>query len=234
MIIFWFCVKSLAEYLELMRQGKLGEVERPKKCNCGKANSFWVHGSYLRWVEAFADKAKIKITRFKCKVCGNTVSVFPCFVIPGYRYAMEVVADGIEGYATTATTYRNEATKLGIGPSPSQLFKWVAFFLKKTGQLLLDVQERCVSNSIFIPEDELEQAEIAKCPNAWKAQLPGKDEQLHGLAKLVAFCMVLLKQSAPVKVLQQLGRQFLQDVEEMKQIFTSQIIFLSTPHTVKP
>ena len=115
MIIFWFCAKCLAEYLELMKRGKLGEVERPKQCNCGKANSFWVHGSYLRWVEAFADKAKIKIYRFKCKVCGNTVSVFPCFVVPGYRYAMEVIADGIEGYATTATTYRDEATKLGIG-----------------------------------------------------------------------------------------------------------------------
>jgi hypothetical protein len=231
MIIFWFCVKSLAEYLELMRQGKLGEVERPKKCQCGKTNCFWVHGSYWRWVEAFAEKEEIEIHRFKCSICGKTVSIFPCFVVPGCRYAMEVIAGGIEGYATKATSYRNEA-KLAIGPSPSQLFKWVAFFLNRAPQLILDVQGRCIYNSI--PEDELEQAEIADCPNAWKAQIPGKGEQLHGLAKLVAFCMVLFRKNASTTVLKELGIRFLQDVEEMQRIFTRKINFMSTPQTVKP
>jgi hypothetical protein len=231
MIIFWFCVKSLAEYLELMRLGKLGKPERPNKCKCGKKNCFWAHGSYWRWVEAYTESAEIKIQRFKCCFCGGTISIFPCFVVPGRRYAMEVIAGGIEGYATTATTYRNEATKLGMGPSPSQLFQWAASFLKKQ-QLILDVQARCISNSI--PEDELEQAETAECPNSWKAQIPGKSEQLHGLAKLVAFCKALFRNIAPTAALKELGIQFLNDVEELQQIFTSQIIFMPTPQRVKP
>jgi hypothetical protein len=232
MIIIWFCVKSLAEYLELMQQGKLGKPERPNKCKCGEKNGFWAHGSYWRWVEAYTESAEIEIQRFKCHFCDKTVSVFPCFVVPGYRYAMEVIAAGIEGYATMATSYRNEVKELGIGPSPSQLFQWVASFLKKTPPLILDVQGRCISNSI--PEDELEQAETAKCPNSWKAQLPGKDGQLNGLAKLVAFCMVLFRNIAPTTALKELGIQFLNDVEELQQIFTSQIIFMPTPQRVKP
>jgi hypothetical protein len=145
---------------------------------------------------------------------------------------MEVIAGGIEGYATTATTYRDEVTKLGMGPSPSQLFKWVASFLDKAPQLILDVQGRCISNSI--PEDELEQAETAECPNSCKAQIPEKNEQLHWLAKLVAFCRVLFKKSAPTTILRELGIQFLDDVEEMQQIFKNQIIFMPTPQRVKP
>lgn len=233
MIIFWFCAKSFAEYLKLMQQGKLGKAERPKECKCGRKNCFWAHGSYWRWVEAFTESAEIEIHRFKCNFCGGTISVFPCFVIPGRRYAMEVIAAGIEGYATTATTYRDEATKLGMGPSPSQLFQWVAFFLdNKTQQLILDVQARCISNSI--PEDKLEKAETAQCPNSWKAQIAGKDEQLHGLAKLVVFCRVLFRNNTLTTVLKELGMQFLNDVEEMQQIFKNQVIFLPTPQRVNP
>lgn len=232
MIIFWFCAKCLTEYLELMQQGKLGKAERPKECKCGKKDCFWVHGSYWRWVEAYTESAEIEIQRFKCCFCGGTVSVFPCFVVPGHRYAMEVIAAGVERYATTATTYRDEVTKLGMGPSPSQLFKWVAFFLDKAPQLILDVQGRCISNSI--PEDELEQAETAECPNSWKAQVPGKDERLHWLAKLVAFCRVLFRKNIPTTILKELGIQFLDDVEEMQQIFKNQVIFLPTPQRVKP
>src|ERR1700677_2277343 len=99
MSIIWFVAKSLAEYLKLMDEGKLGQPERPKECKCGERNCFWAHGSYWRWVEAFAESEEIEIHRFKCRFCGGTVSVCPCFVVPGCRYAMEVIARGVEGYA---------------------------------------------------------------------------------------------------------------------------------------
>lgn len=232
MIIIWFVAKSLAEYLELMRQGKLGKPERPKECKCGETNCFWAHGSYWRWVEAYAESEEIEIQRFKCCYCGGTVSVKPCFVVPGRRYAMEVIAGGIEGYATTTTTYRNEVTKLGMGPSPSQLFWWVACLLSKIQELTFDVQARCISDSI--PEEALKKAETAECPNSWKAQLPGKDQQLHGLAKLVALGKALFKADASATVLRELGMHFLNDVEEMQQIFTNKVTCKTTPQRTKP
>lgn len=232
MIIFWFTAKSLAEYLKLKDEGKLGKPERPKNCNCGKSNCFWVHGFYERWVEAYAESKKIEIHRFKCSFCGGAVSVLPCFVVPQCRYAMEVIAGGIEGYATTETSYRKEVTKLGMKPSPSQLFRWVACLLNKTEELILDVQARCISDSI--PEEELEKAEIAKCPNSYEAQLPGKDQQLHGLAKLVAFGKVLFKVDASVTVLRELGMFFLKDVQEMQQIFKREVVNKKTPQRMKP
>lgn len=232
MIIIWFVAKSLAEYLELMRQGNLGKPERPKECKCGERNCFWAHGSYWRWVEAYAERRKIPIQRFKSRCCGYTASALPCFVVPGRRYAMEVISGGIEGYATTATTYRNEVAKLGMGPSPSQLFGWVACLLNRIQELTFDVQARCISDSI--PEEALKKAETTKCPNSEKAQLPGKDQQLHGLAKLVAIGKVLFKGDASATVLRKLGMHFLNDVEEMQQIFTKKVICKTTPQRTKP
>jgi hypothetical protein len=45
---------------------------------------------------------------------------------------------------------------------------------------------------------------------------------------------VLFRNIAPTTALKELGIQFLNDVEELQQIFTSQIIFMPTPQRVKP
>jgi hypothetical protein len=232
MSIIWFVAKSLAEYLKLMEEGKLGKPGRPKECKCGERDCFWVHGSYRRWVEAFAERAEIEIYRLKCRFCGKTFSIMPCFVVPRCRYAMEVIAGGVEGYVTTKTSYRQEVVKLGIGPSPAQLFQWVKGLLGQAQVLTFDVQARCISWSI--PEERLEKAEAAECPNSWKAQIPGKGKQLDGLAKLVAFSKVLFKAGEKVPVLKELGVQFLEDVNEMQQIFKSKGISKTTPQSVKP
>lgn len=232
MTIFWFIAKSLAEYLKLMKEGTLGKPERPKECKCGERNCFWVHGVYWRWVEAYAESEELEIHRFKCRYCGGTVSVYPCFVVPGCRYAMEIIASGVEGYATKKTSYRREVVKVGMGPSPSQLFRWVKFLLNQVQTLTFDVQARCISDSI--PEEGLEKAEAAECPNAWKAQIPGKGKQLHGLARLVAFSKVLFNPGEKVPVLKELGMHFLEDVNEMQQMFKNKGISKTTPQSVKP
>lgn len=233
MIIFWSVAESLAGYMKLMECGKLGTPERPRRCHkCGGRDCFWAHGRYWRTVEEGGQSEELEIARFKCSVCGRTVSALPWFVIPGRRYAVKTVAQGIEGYATQPETYKDGVTKLGAdGPSPAQLFCWVSLLVGRVKELLLDVQSWCVSD--LIEEDELLKCEAAECPNASKAQIPGKGQLLDDLAKLISYGSALFKGSEK-NVMHGLGMQFVQDVEQMQQIFAHRGLWKPTPQRIKP
>jgi hypothetical protein len=233
MIIFWSIAESLSGYVKLMECGKLGRPDRPRRCQkCGGEDCFWAHGRYWRTVEEGDESEKLEIARFKCSECGKTVSALPWFVIPRRRYAVKTVAEGIEGYATQRETYKDGVTKLGAdGPSPAQLFCWVSLLVERVEELLLDVQSWCVSASI--EEDELLKCEAAECPNAPKAQIPGKGQLLDDLAKLVSYGNALLKGSKQ-NVMNGLGMQFLQNVEQVQQIFAHGRLWKQTPQRIKP
>jgi hypothetical protein len=233
MIIFWLVAESLSVYQKLMESGELGAPERPQRCaRCGGRNCFWAHGWYERTVEENGQLDELEIARFKCSVCGKTVSVLPWFVIPRRRYTMKTVAAGVEGYAGRRETYKEGATKLGAeGPSPAQLFRWVSLVAERAMELLLDVQAWCVSAEVT--EDELLDCEAAECPNSWKAQIPGKAQLLGHLAKLVAYGKKSCK-GTKENVMHGLGMQFLQDVEQMQQIFAHDGLWKQTPQRMKP
>jgi hypothetical protein len=230
MIIFCFSVKSLDEYLK--QKEKIGKAERLKRClNCGEWDCYWRNGGYRRKVDEGGESVEIFVERFECRWCGKTVSVLPCFVVPKRRYTMKLIAQGVESYATTPTSYRQAAGQLGIRPSVSQLFKWVALLSGRASELLLDVQRQCVSS--FAEDEELEAADRVICPNAWKVQIERKDDQLNALAKVVSFGKVLLQKTEDT-VLARLGMLFLRTVEGMQQIIAHQNYWKSTPQKMKP
>ncbi|MGH2480713.1 MAG: hypothetical protein ACRDHW_13745, partial [Ktedonobacteraceae bacterium] len=102
--------------------------------------------------------------------------------------------------------------------------------LARVNFLVLDVQGRCVDAAV---EDEaLEKGELAKCPNAENAAIPGKGLMLNGLSKLVAYGRLLHEQT-PI-VMQHLGMDFLENVEQMQQMFAHEALWLQTPHSMKP
>lgn len=233
MIIFWFVAESLSVYQKLMEREELGAPGRPQRCTkCGGRNCFWAHGWYERTVEENGQFDEIEIARFKCRVCGKTVSVLPWFIIPRRRYAMKTIANGVQGYASRRETYKEGATKLGAeGPSPAQLYRWVALVTERAMELLLDVQAWCVG--FEVTEDELLACEAAECPNSRKAQIPGKAQLLDDVARLVAYGKKTLK-DAKQDVMHGLGMQFLQDVEQMQQIFAHDGLWKQTPQRIKP
>jgi hypothetical protein len=233
MIIFWLVAESLSSYVKLTESSKAETAERPRRCHtCGGQDCFWAHGSYRRTVEEDGRSDKLEIARFKCSVCGRTTSVLPWFVIPRRRYTVKTVADGIERYATKPETYKEGATKLGPeGPSPAQLFRWVALLVERVTELLVDVQAWCVSDAV--EEVELLTCEAAECPNACKAQIPEKGHLLGDLAKLVSYGRSFFK-GARENVVQGLGMKFLHDVEQMQQIFAHRNLWKPTPQRMKP
>lgn len=231
MSIFWNAARCLSEYIDLRDRGALGEPERPRECEaCGEVDCYWAHGSYSRKVEEGEIRAEIAVPRWKCRWCAATLSVLPCFVVPWCRYTMRVIAAGVTSYATKPTTYRDEVMKLGeTGPSPVQLFRWVAFFVEGVNGLLLDVQRMCIAAGM--EAEELLEFEELVCPNAWKAVIEGKDEKLNTAGKVVAFAQALFKDSVDW-VLEHLGMEMLR--REARRIFAGQTCMISTPQRRKP
>jgi hypothetical protein len=144
---------------------------------------------------------------------------------------MKLIAQGIENYAIAPTTYKDAATKLGLNPSVSQLFRWTALLSKRANELLLDEQSQCVVAGVA--EEELENAEKTECPNAWRVRIEKKDSQLNALAKVVSFGKLVF-QGVKGIVLEQLGMLFLKNVYEVQQIFAHQSYWKSTPQKMKP
>jgi hypothetical protein len=141
---------------------------------------------------------------------------------------MPVMGAGVGGYAGRLTSYRAEVVKLGeVGPSPSQLFKWVKEIARKASGLLVEVQGMCLSAG----EDEgLLRAEAALCPNSHKAVVLGKSEELDTLAKLKSFAELLLQADGAVYC--RLCKLLLGKAGQ--QIFSSQVGRVSTPQRRKP
>lgn len=230
-MIFDFTAKNLAEYLK--NGAGCVMTGRPERCwNCKNEQCYWSNGSYWRWVEESGKSNKIKISRFECKYCGKTVSILPFFVVPYYRYTIKVIATGVENYATTETTYRLEASRLGAtGPSPAELFRWAASLLKRIEELLLALQRQCILACVL--EEELELNDQAICPNSWKARMPGKPKQLNLLAKLISYGKNIFRE-LNCGTLEQIFLFFLKDIEQAQHIFSCQRHWLSTPHNMKP
>jgi ribosomal protein S27AE len=104
-------VDSLEEYLKKKNEGLL--ETRPKACPaCWRAQSFWVHGSYVRRVLDCSGETDVKIDRYLCGGCGLVVScVFTCLA-PYVRFSPSIIARGIQEFSEEETTYCEEATEL--------------------------------------------------------------------------------------------------------------------------
>lgn len=234
-------VTSLKDFWK--RMGKILRAARPDEpCwSCKALECYWRHGGYTRWLEEAGKICEVAVERFKCKFCGETVSVFPCFAVSHCRYTLPEMADGVEGYATTETTYKEELKRMGAveqltdklpGPSLSQLWRWTDRLSERAELLLQEVQRLCVLRGV--DDEELEKADSACCPNAWKARIPGKDTQLDALSKVVAQGNLLRGRGEGSSALEHLGMLFLRPVEGMQRFFAKQIRCMPTPHKRRP
>ena len=107
MIVYAKGISSLKEYeKDKARQ----EASPPAECpRCRLADVFWRHGSYLRQVREWAEKAAVKIYRYICKECSLTLSCLYGFVVAYRRCSAKMVTEATEGYATEPASYRELA-----------------------------------------------------------------------------------------------------------------------------
>lgn len=151
------------------------EVEGPIYCpflSCVEQSVKMRHnGSYPREVVEGLVALVLLISRWRCGLCGHTVSCLFDFLIPYRRFTAKIVCLGVEQYAQEATSYEQVSIDLsvfedvceegqvegdrkkevsaiggkdGYCPAKSTVFGWVDFLCKRIGRLVQQVEKELV------------------------------------------------------------------------------------------
>ncbi len=205
-------IQSASEYIQLKQQHHESAVhgaglqnkntllvpDRPKACpDCQAEESFWVKGYYFRWFVEGDIEEMLPVPRYICRWCHLVVSVLFAFLVPYRQFTKKIIAEGVEKYLLTETTYR-EAAGLIAGnsdkiqrPDHSQVWRWVNVFAGIAAwKLNLVLQRSCVNAG---KRKQLAGVHDAVCPNALKAQSLEKAWQLNSGTRLVALVKLFLE-----------------------------------------
>jgi len=151
------------------------DVAAPERClqeGCGSEHRLRRHGSYTRQVLEGIMQLMVLIYRFRCGVCGKTVSCPYSFLIPYRRFTARLICQGVENYGTEATSYQKESDDLavfdatkyddtqkadvvpqlenasisrdGCHPAKSTMFTWVDFVCKRIVRTLQQMEKELV------------------------------------------------------------------------------------------
>lgn len=100
---------------DFFRRGGKVEIPRPRKCfyeQCGLAKPLRKNGTYVRQAIYWGIFFLVQICRFRCSRCGRTASCPYAWQVPFRRFTAEVIAAGIQTYASTKDTYRGLSSEL--------------------------------------------------------------------------------------------------------------------------
>jgi transposase-like protein len=82
------------------------------KCSnpkCSYQDRLWRNGFYRRNVIWFDAIYTIFVQRYRCPVCGHTVSALPTFVLPYYQYALAVIFLCFQAISIMKMSYKQAA-----------------------------------------------------------------------------------------------------------------------------
>ena len=151
------------------------DVAAPERCpqeGCGSERRLHRHGSYTRQALEGIMLLMVLIYRFRCGMCGKTVSRPYSFLIPYRRFTAKLICQGVENYGTEATSYQNLSDDLavfvdttdddtqkadvvpqlenasisrdGCHPAKSTVFNWVDFVCKRIVRTLQHMEKELV------------------------------------------------------------------------------------------
>mgnify|MGYP003393117587 CR=1 FL=1 len=173
------------------------EVAAPGFCmgkDCGTVEKLRRNGSYTRQVIEGLRFLLVLIYRFRCGLCGKTVSRPYSFLVPYRRFPALLICRGIEMYGEgMETSYDEVSTELsifvpesddevetapmpakkttggkdGFCPSRTTVFNWVDFCCKQIGKGVQQIEKELVLRNFDLNELPEESQFLNK--NAWKA-----------------------------------------------------------------
>jgi hypothetical protein len=242
-------IQSATEYLKLKKQqqGTSNEndlkkkhkylvPERPTICpDCQTKDSFWVKAYYFRrFVEGDIEEV-LPVPRYICRWCHLVVSILFAFLVPYRQFAKQIIAEGVEQYVLTETTYRESAGLIcgnsdnGQRPDHSQVWRWVNVFAHRAAwKLNLVLQRLCVRAG---KTEHLAGLHNSVCPNVLKAQSLEKVRKLNSGARLLALAKLLLELEG--NFVSQLQTCFVNFVHPPLSILTGCGVKLITPHSLQ-
>jgi hypothetical protein len=227
MIIPCFAFETLQEYKDNFERTIF---EKPRQCkHCEAIDSFWRHGNFRRKVIEDGAETIVKIPRLLCHSCGKTVSLLFSFLIAHTQHIASTVADGVEKYCITDTSYRQVSGELNAldskdkptSPSHSSIFRWVKVAARKATQINFQIQKEAAMRAI---QDLSHFSCIGICPNAEKAKSSSKCNLLNDLLECLQLAALLVDSHAGV--VRRLHTFFLQNVETIQMILCNHLIEL--------
>lgn len=197
-------IQSASEYIRLKKERNTREAnryfvpDRPDACpDCHARNSFWVKGYYFRWFVDGDVEEIFPVPRYICRWCHLVVSVLFAFLVPYRQFTKNVVAEGVEQYLSSRTTYRQVAGQIaGDGdemqkPHHSQVWRWVGLLASRAAwRLNLALQRICVR--LGKTAELLGLHEIV-CSNSCRTQVAGKGRQLNSGSRLLALTKIIFE-----------------------------------------
>lgn len=229
MIIPVIGIKTLEDYKRKLAEGTLDD--RPTQCPCClNRDTFWKHGSYKRRVVCDGVTEMVRINRYACGTCGQSVSCLFSFLVPYRQFLSRDLAESIERIASSDTTYLALAVELNdsdcepLRPSCSQVFRWIDAFSKKASRILFAFQKEAVMRNSNLVLDQ----DLVECPAATRSRNARKRQNLHEITEFVLMAKRILGQR-----IENTHAFFLSEVETLQSIFSSRRIELPTPQSVQ-
>jgi hypothetical protein len=121
-----------------------GSCPRPEDCpNCGSKDSLTGHGNYPRKAKDAQQVYVVEIKRWKCKVCGQTMSVLPDFLLSFRHYVLWVIQRVLEGRFEQKLSWAELKAECGENgvPALSTIRRWCKSFGGEASRWLGVVQE---------------------------------------------------------------------------------------------
>jgi hypothetical protein len=268
-----FCGATLAEFLKSAQMAGVHElkdgsklnvwamvVDAPEFClqeDCQLEKRLRRNGSYMRLVFEGLRLLIVLIYRFRCGLCGRTVSRPYSFLVPYRRFTAKLICQGIEMYAgAEETSYREVSTELsvfepeldsesepapapqeatgkeGFCPARSTVFSWVDRFCKRTAMLLQQIEKELVLRNIDLNHWPIERQ--FRNQNSWKAGLgrykhqKDKPVQLNKLSYWLALAKRLLGAG---QTMENLRTYFLRSAEKCVELLSDVSLVLPITHT---
>ncbi|MCI0558185.1 MAG: hypothetical protein MN733_06795 [Nitrososphaera sp.] len=162
---------------------------------------------------------RVKVPRFKCRVCKLVVSLLLGFLLPYKHYSIKIVCDATGNYHNKPTTYGKTAAESSAldqhelpRPAASRVFEWVDDFSKHAKETIgLRINRACVREG-----KEKSLGKEVECPNSEKAYTLEKAQRLNLSATVVQEALALVKSS---HLLRRLRAYLLENVEDSFDIF---------------
>jgi len=135
---FFLSKNKPKDYLD--KKGKGEYPDAPKKCpygDCGVCIEMKKHGFYTRMLITLTFTGMIRIRRYKCALCGRTVSMLPSFCIAGFTYGVEFVITLLQCVFNT-------------GSIKKTVRQWLAYGIEISRRLINKYLKRLCNNRRFI------------------------------------------------------------------------------------
>lgn len=238
------------------------EVSAPEFCrqeDCLLEKRLRRNGSYMRLVIEGMRLLIVLIYRFRCGLCGKTVSRPYSFLVPYRRFTAKLICDGIEMYAgEEETSYRELSTELsvfepkldegeepdadaaskettskeGFCPARSTAFSWVDRFCKRITRVVQQVEKELVLRNIDLNKWPIERQFRNK--NSWKAGKERYKLQKHKPEQLdkLNYGLALAEVLLDAgRTMEKLRAYFLQSAEKCAELLSDVSLVLPITHT---